>query len=110
VSTIRSSREIDQVFRAGHRAAHPLVIALVAPTPPGRDLNGRVAFIAGKKTGNAVMRNRSRRVLRAAAALAKAPWPGYDVLLIARDKTAQSSSDEVRMAIQRVLAKAGVTP
>lgn len=109
MSTIRSSREIDHVFGAGHRAAHPLVIALVAPTPPGRDPHGRVAFIAGKKTGNAVTRNRSRRVLRAAAASAAAPWAGYDVLLIARAQTPKASSDEVKKAIEQVLAKAGVT-
>jgi hypothetical protein len=66
VSTIKSSREIDVMFRNARRAAHPLVIALAANAPPQRGRNGRVAYIAGKKLGGAVVRNRCRRVGRSA--------------------------------------------
>lgn len=54
MSTIKSSREIDTIFRTATRVAHPLLIALIAQTPEGRGPSGRVAFIAGKKLGNAV--------------------------------------------------------
>lgn len=106
--TIKSSREIDHVFRTGRRQADPLVIALVAPTPPGRDRFGRVAFIAGKKLGGAVTRNRAKRLLRAAARAAGAPWEGHDVLLIARADTLKYSSSLLEGAIVRTLKKAGV--
>ena len=75
MTTIKSSREIDMVFRTATRVAHPLLIALIAQTPEGRGPQGRVAFIAGKRLGGAVLRNRSRRVLREAARRAGAPWP-----------------------------------
>ena len=87
VSTIKSSREIDSIFRDSRRVAHPLVIALIAKTPEGRGHDGRVAFIAGKKLGPAVQRNRAKRVLREAARAAGGPWPGFDVALIATRKT-----------------------
>lgn len=109
MSTIKSSREIDRVFRTAHRASHSLVIALAAPTPLGRDLHGRVAFVAGKRLGGAVVRNRSKRVLRAAAREAGAPWAGYDVVLIARPSTAKASSHAVARSIEGAVRAAGLT-
>jgi ribonuclease P protein component len=103
MSTIRSSREIDRLFRAAQRAAHPLVIALAAPTPPGRGQDGRVAFVAGRRLGGAVVRNRAKRLLRAAAREAGAPWSGFDVVLIARPSTVSSSSTEIAAAIRNVV-------
>lgn len=108
MSTIRSSREIDAVFRAARRVSHPLLIALIAHTPDGRGPSGRVAFIAGKKLGGAVMRNRCKRVLRETARRAGGPWAGHDVLLIARPGTATASPQDLDRAIDSVLTRAGL--
>lgn len=108
MSTIKSSREIDAVFRGSRRIAHPLVIVLAAPSPDGRGPEGRVAFIAGKKLGNAVLRNRSKRVLRAAARRCGAPWAGRDVLLIARPGTAGAAPGDLDTAMREALRRAGV--
>jgi len=108
MSTIKSSREIDTIFRTAARVAHPLLIALIAQTPEGRGPSGRVAFIAGKKLGNAVLRNRSRRVVREAVRRAEGPWPGYDVALIARPRTATSSRAELDAAMSSVVSRAGL--
>lgn len=109
MSTIRSSREIDAVFRSARRVAHPLLIALVAQTPDGRGHTGRVAFIAGKKLGGAVQRNRAKRVVREAARRAGAPWPGFDLLLIARPATGASSPVELDEAITSIVRRAGLS-
>lgn len=95
METIRSSREIDRLFREGKRISRPLVTALILETQPGRGPLGRVAFIAGKKLGGAVTRNRAKRVLREAARATGAPWLGYDVALIARQGTASASVEDV---------------
>lgn len=87
MSTMKSSREIDAVFRGGRRSAQPSMIVLASRTPDGRGLQGRVAFVAGKKIGNAVRRNRSKRVLREAVRRTGGPWRGYDVVVIARATT-----------------------
>ncbi|NTU70501.1 MAG: ribonuclease P protein component [Coriobacteriia bacterium] len=109
MSTIKSTREIDGIFRSAKRAAHPVLIALTTKTPEGRGPEGRVAFVAGKKLGNAVHRNRSKRVLREMARRGGAPWDGYDVVLIARPGTADSAARELDAALVAVLLKAGVT-
>ncbi len=108
MSTIKSSKEIDGVFRGSRRIADPLVIALIMRTNTGRDPEGRVAFIAGKKMGNAVLRNRAKRVLRAATRQAGGPWPGYDVVLIAKPGTAEAGADAVALAMTRISEKAGL--
>lgn len=109
MATIKSSSEIDRVFRTGRRVSHPLVIALVADTPPGRDLEGRVAFIAGKRLGNAVARNRAKRVLRESARASGAPWGGADILLLARERTSQAGTEMVTEGINQVVRRAGLS-
>jgi len=68
-----------------------LALKRVAPMPPGaqRCVAVRVGFTASRKVGNAVVRNRAKRRLRAAAAevLARQGTPGTDYVLIARSGT-----------------------
>jgi ribonuclease P protein component len=108
MGTIKSSREIDAIFRGARRATHPLLIVLVAQTPEGRGLSGRVAFIAGKKLGGAVVRNRCRRVLREVVREAGGPWSGSDVVLISRPGTAGATQQQLKAALLSTLVKAGV--
>jgi ribonuclease P protein component len=108
MSTIKSTREIDTIFRTATRVAHPLLIALIARTPEGRGQSGRVAFVAGKKLGGAVLRNRCRRVLRESARRAGAPWATRDVVLVARPGTATAAPAELDKALNGVLSRAGI--
>jgi ribonuclease P protein component len=105
MGTIKSSREIDSVFQQAKRSAHPLIIVLARQTPEGRGHTGRVAFIAGKKLGNAVVRNRSKRVLREATRRCEGPWEGYDVLLIARPATRAAAAEELDRALKAQLTR-----
>ena len=109
MGTIKSSREIDTIFRGAKRVAQSLLIVLVARTPEGRGRAGRVAFIAGKKLGGAVLRNRCRRVLRASVHRLHGPWAGWDVVLIARPRTAKASPEALDRDFVSALEKAGVS-
>jgi ribonuclease P protein component len=108
MSTIKSSREIDTIFRGAKRAAHPLLIVLAAQTPEGRGRTGRVAFIAGKKLGGAVLRNRCRRVMREAVRRAGGPWPAWDTVVIARKGTATAPPNELDAALSGLLKRGGI--
>lgn len=70
---------------------------------------GRVVFVAGKKIGNAVFRNRSRRVLRAAVRRTGLDWAGWDVALIARPQTATASPVQLDDALRAALKKVEAT-
>lgn len=100
--TVRSSREIDAIFRDGRRIAHPLVLALTRETPNGRGPEGRVAFVAGKRLGGAVSRNRAKRRLRAAFRIAGGPWPGHDVVLVARRDLLEAPVAQIEAALRRI--------
>jgi ribonuclease P protein component len=108
MDTIKSSREIDAIFRGAKRATHPLLIVLAAQTPERRGRAGRVAFVAGKRMGGAVARNRSRRVLRATTHRAGGPWPEWDVVLISRQGTAQAAPEDMDRALADALKRTGV--
>lgn len=106
MSTIKSSSEIQTVFEEGRRSAHPLAVVLVMKTPAGKVQEGRVAYIAGKRLGGAVTRNRAKRVLRATVRRAGGPWPGHDVALIARERTASATPGELDAALAELARKA----
>ena len=66
MDTIKSSDQISEIFNLGVRFSSGEIRIIVKQTDDQRDPSGRVAFIAGKKLGNAVVRNRSKRVMREA--------------------------------------------
>ena len=101
-NTIKSREELEQLFSNGMYVATPLFAARICETPEGRGPGGRVAFVAGKKLGNAVLRNRSKRVMREMARRNAFPMPGYDVVFIARRGTATASVDELDASCQRL--------
>ena len=93
-NTVKSKRDIDRLFKEGWKKTNPYAVILVVPSPAGIEA-GRVAFVAGKKVGGAPSRNRAKRVLREAARAIGAPWAGYDVAFVAREKTGQAPQEEI---------------
>jgi ribonuclease P protein component len=106
--TLKASNEIDALFKAGRRGSTDLVVVLSADTPTRRGPEGRVVFVAGKKLGSAVVRNRCKRVLREAVRRAGGPWTGSDVAVVARVKAGTASPAALDAALHEGLRKAGV--
>ena len=69
----------------------------------------RLGFTVTKKVGNAVVRNRTRRRLRAAAraALVDMPATGMDMVLIGRDGTRGRKFALLVEDVRRVMTKLG---
>ena len=72
----------------------------------------RLGFTVTKKVGNAVVRNRTRRRLRAAARLlfASSPARGVDLVLIGRDSTRARPFAALVGDLRQALERAGVLP
>lgn len=63
MNTIKSNRDIDFVFKNGNKLSF-LGLNIIYFNDIDNKINGKAAFIAGKKNGNAVWRNKSKRKLR----------------------------------------------
>ena len=61
---IKSSNEISLIFDKGRRFSTPYLTLIVLRNEEQHGQPGRVAFIAGKKQGNAVWRNQAKRRMR----------------------------------------------
>jgi ribonuclease P protein component len=107
--TLRAPSEIDALFKSGRRGSTDLVMVLSLRTPERRGPEGRVVFVAGKKLGGAVMRNRCKRVLREAVRRCSGPWNGFDVAIIARAATATASPAVLDSALRTALGASGVS-
>ncbi len=104
----RLTRSIDikRVRRSGKSFAHPLLVLYVmkADHPVTR-----VGVTAGVTAGNAVQRNRAKRLLRAAMSdLMPSTLPEYDLMLIARAPLPEAKLEAVRSALTNVLQRAGL--
>lgn len=107
MNTIKASADIDRLFKEGRRGTSRLVLVLGLPTPEARDLSeGRVLFVAGKKLGNAVLRNRCKRVLRASCRRLGGPWPGMDVALVARTGLESAAAESVDRDLREAVLRA----
>lgn len=82
-----------------------------SPDSPSRDI--RVGFTVTRKVGSAVIRNRAKRRLRAAAAelLPILANPGYDYVLVGRAATLNRAwpdlLGDLRVALERVHGTSG---
>jgi ribonuclease P protein component len=69
----------------------------------------RFAVSAGRTVGDAVQRNRAKRVIRAALApLVPGINPGWDILIMARMSIASATSREVSLALVSLLERANL--
>jgi len=101
--TIKSCADINTIFNEGSKLVSSTVIVIMRPTPGQRGQYGRVAFIAGKKLGNAPTRNRAKRVIREAVRALPFSLEGFDLIFIARDLTAKQSSEHLRLDLINML-------
>ena len=106
MKTIKSKRDFERVSSRGRRFNDQLLRIRVAASDEGAPSG--VAFVAAKRLGNAVFRNRCKRVLRGAARLCGLPGDGYDVLLFATSRTHDSSPEQVASSLRKLLKRAGL--
>ena len=89
------SSDFARVHGGGKSWANSLLVMRAIPS--GREEN-RVGFSVSKRVGNAVVRNRVKRILR--EAVRSRTWEaGWDVVFIARAGTATSSFHEIGQAV-----------
>lgn len=108
LDTIASSADISVLFAQGKRSHTPYLTLIVLRNEKQHDPSGRVAFIAGKKQGNAVWRNSAKRRMREIARALQAPWVGVDVIFLAKGNITKSTYSKVLQACEEVIQREGL--
>ena len=79
------------------------MVVLVAPG------SGTMAFVAGRRVGGAVPRNRARRILKAAwREVAPRAQKGYDIAFVARGAIRGGKTQDLVAEMEELLTRAGV--
>lgn len=105
LTSLKLNKEFKRAYYQGGYKAHPLLVSYRVRNW----LRGpRVGITTGKKVGCAVRRNRAKRVIRQACRELMGEEPqlfgGFDFVFVARDKTPDSNTQEVKKVMRRQLA------
>lgn len=104
--TITDNCDFRRAYARGKVYTNPALVTYVRKNRAGIC---RVGITASKKIGNAVQRNRARRVIRAAfLALPETVSGHYDIVFVARTRTVRTKSTELIPVIRKHLRSAGV--
>ena len=101
---LSNSNDFKRVRRFGKSYAHPLIVLIAKENEIAIT---RVAVSAGRSVGNAVHRNRAKRLIREAVRpLLPEIAPGWDIVLIARQPLAGAVFSQAREALLTLMRKA----
>lgn len=100
---LRLPAEFSQVFRRGLRSASELMVVHAVPADPAQSPT-QVGFVVSKAIGNAVVRNRVKRRMRALVAEHLSRFDHLDrVVVRALPRSANASFSELELALLRCL-------
>lgn len=98
---ITRSDEFSDIRKNGGRAAINGVVMMFCPSSRGP----RLGFAVGREAGNAVHRNRFRRVVR--EFLRRKPLPAVDMVILVRAPVQKMTNNDVRNSLTALLQKNG---
>jgi|SRR5829696_4236000 len=108
---VRRRSEFQQVFKNGYRVGSRYFTLLISPNAGSTP---RLGIVASKKLGDAVHRNRAKRLIRELFRLNETPSAGLDVVVIPRRELFAAAYNELdrdfRAAWRRGSSRMASTP
>lgn len=104
---LKSRLDFQSVYTKGRSTANRAAVLYALPQkPPG---TSRIGFAAGKKLGNAVVRNRvKRRIKEAVRLLWSRVKPGFYLIIIARQASKDMIFSQLQARVEELFERAGV--
>ncbi len=102
---IRKGKEFDRVFDEGERVSDSRMMIVFAPNGLS---HSRLGILASRKLGNAVKRNRVKRILREAFRLSREELPsGFDFVVVPRQRKQEWTLEATLESLEELAGKAG---
>ena len=100
---LRNKEDFSSIYKKGKSIPDRYVVVFYKKN----DLHySRISFLASKKVGNSVQRNRARRLMRESYRhICSRIKEGYDIILIARNSINGKKYDDVSKSIENALKK-----
>ena len=106
METLKLNKEFRRAYGRGKTLSAP---ALVVYAVRNRAGTCRYGITASKKIGNAVERNRCRRIIREALRTLDEPFRGnWDLVFVARGRTKHMKSTQIQEIMREQLSRLGV--
>jgi ribonuclease P protein component len=103
---LRRDRDFSSIYKKGKSVGDKFVVVF---SKKNNLPYNRTAFLASKKVGNAVARNRARRLMKESyRSLCDQLVPGYDLIFIARNTINNSKCADVKKSIEAATKRAGL--
>lgn len=101
--TLKENYEFRRTYQKGVSAVSPVMVLYCRKNRLGRN---RLGLVSSTKLGHAVVRNRCRRRLREVYRLEKPQLKtGYDIILVARSRTATAPWTELQKQFVKLCRK-----
>ena len=104
--TLKSNSDFRRLYNRGKAVTDPALVVYYSKNRAGIC---RIGITTSKKIGNAVERNRSRRLLKEAfRSVCPDVIPGYDIVIVARSKTKYVKSTRLAEIMHRIFSEQGM--
>lgn len=105
-ATLKENRDFRRIYKRGRAFVGREVVVYCLKN---RSASNRIGITTGKKLGNAVERNRAKRVIREAyRLLEERTRTGWDFVFVARNRSLRIKMDEMKKTMANLFEKAGV--
>ena len=109
IQTVCDNRTFQRAYRKGKKyAGHRIVVYALRSHP---DTAPKLGLTVTKGRGSAVVRNRIKRILRAAyadVASRRTVSDGYEIIIVARDAAAAASACDITPELEHAFETLGV--
>jgi len=99
---LRKKEDFNRVYKKGKSVGDRFVVVFCLRNDLGYN---RISFLASKKVGNSVKRNRARRLMRESMRNIENIKQGYDITVIARNTINDRKCADVKKSLEAALRR-----
>lgn len=105
-NVLRRQKDFDSIYKRGKSTGDKYVVVFFKRNNLSYS---RLAYLASKKVGNSVQRNRARRLMKESMRLSDMELPaGYDFVIIARKTIGIAKCQDVQRSLESAFRRTGV--